>query len=293
MSTLEERIENEIVLRQLLPDSSTVAIAVSGGIDSMVLLALLNDLARRHAWKLVVAHFDHRLRGEESDRDLVLVQNTAEGLGLKSFVGTGDVRACAKESGQSIEMAARQLRHQFLARTAREANASRIALAHHASDQAEVFLLRLLRGVIGEGLGGMKWLNPSSADPSILLVRPLLGTRKEEIEQFAADRNIQFRRDASNDDLEFVRNRVRHELLPLLRGIQPQVESLLLRTAESISEQNEALRTLARKWLRSGNEDLGSEPLALQRTVIHEQLLLLQIVPTLQLIDELRLKPGK
>jgi len=129
-----------------------VLVAVSGGLDSMVLWRVLQELAPAHRWRLVVAHYNHGLRGAESDRDEALVRSVARRLRCPFFSERGDVATLAKERGLSIEMAARQLRHEFLARTARSQTCSSIALAHHADDQVELFFLRLLRGAGHEGL---------------------------------------------------------------------------------------------------------------------------------------------
>ena len=114
-------------------------------------------------------------------------------------------------------MAARKLRHEFFARVAREQKISIIALAHHADDQVELFFLRLLRGAGGEGLAGMKWRSPSPADKKLTLVRPLLGFSKTEMLAFARENKILFRDDATNFSTDFLRNRIRNELLPLLQ----------------------------------------------------------------------------
>src|SRR5207302_6394770 len=123
-----------------------------------------------------------------------------------------DVRAYASEQKLSIEMAARTLRHRFLAHAASRLSIHTVALAHHADDQVELFFLRLLRGAGGEGLAGMKWQNPSSQDPHILLTRPLLGQSKSDLLSFAKEHGIHFREDATNAQMDFQRNRIRHEL---------------------------------------------------------------------------------
>ena len=167
-------IESEIQSRGLLPRDQKILVAVSGGADSLVLLQSLASLAAKFRWKLSVAHFNHQLRGRASDADEQLVRQSAAALKLPVVVGRADVKAFAKESKFSIEMAARKLRHEFFARVAKSQKISVVALAHHADDQVELFFLRVLRGAGGEGLTGMKWRSPSPADKSITLVRPLL-----------------------------------------------------------------------------------------------------------------------
>src|SRR5262245_31021571 len=183
----------------------------------MVLLDVLRELAPRARWTLAVAHLNHRLRGRSSDADGRLVRKKAKELNLRCFVEAADVRKLAVDDGISIEMAARRLRHEFLARVAREQGIQTIALAHHADDQVELFFLRLLRGTGSEGLGAMKWSNPSPEDSTVKLVRPLLGCSKMDLRRLASERKIPFREDASNTAQDIMRNRIRHDLLPLLQ----------------------------------------------------------------------------
>ncbi|MDB6041221.1 MAG: tRNA(Ile)-lysidine synthase [Verrucomicrobiales bacterium] len=289
MNSLPQSVEKEIRARELLPESGSVLLAVSGGLDSMVLLHVMYLLAPQHGWKLVVAHFNHGLLEIESDLDQSFVQPAAGHRGLECATDSGDVRGWVAESGRSVEMAARDLRHRFLAKAAREAGADRIVLAHHANDQAELFLLRLLRGINGQGLGGMKWQNQSPADPSLRLARPFLGTSRAEIESYATSQRIEYREDASNSDIRILRNRIRHEVLPLLHSIEPEIENRLVRSAETLAEQADALKVVAREWLESRKENFDLLPVALQRTILHEQLISATVEPTFQLIEDLRL----
>ncbi|HXC99166.1 MAG TPA: tRNA lysidine(34) synthetase TilS, partial [Verrucomicrobiae bacterium] len=174
MSNLLSRVEESVRAKKLFREGESVLIAVSGGLDSMVLLHLLARLTPAHHWRLAVAHFNHQLRGRSSHADQHLVEQTAKKLGLPFVAGRADVRAFASRRGESIEMAARELRHKFLAKTALRRKIRVIALAHHADDQVELFFLRLLRGAGVEGLAGMKWRNPSPANSRITLARPLL-----------------------------------------------------------------------------------------------------------------------
>jgi tRNA(Ile)-lysidine synthase len=217
VSDLLQRVENNIQDRRLLERGQAVLMAVSGGLDSMALLRLLHTLSARHRWKLAVAHLNHQLRGRSSSADERLVRKTAAVMGLPVVVERADVRRFAENSKLSIEMAARKLRHEFFARAAKKRGIRVMALAHHADDQVELFFLRLLRGAGGEGLAGMKWRSPSPVNGKITLVRPLLGVTKAELREFARENKIRFREDATNALLAAPRNRIRNELLPLLR----------------------------------------------------------------------------
>lgn len=139
MSPLRTQVATNLRHRGLLPAGAGVLVAVSGGVDSMVLLRVLHTLAAERGGRLVVAHFNHRLRGAASDGDARFVARVARGLGLECVVEGGDVKALAEARGWSVEMAARELRHEFLARTAKRLMLDTVALAHHADDQVELF----------------------------------------------------------------------------------------------------------------------------------------------------------
>lgn len=273
----------------------SVLVAVSGGVDSMALLHILHRLSPAGQWTLVVAHFNHQLRGRASDVDERLVVQAARRLGWRCVVGRADVRRRARREGVSLEMAARWLRHDFLARAARRLNIDTIATAHHADDQVELFFLRLLRGTTGAGLAGMKWESPSPGDPAIRLVRPLLNQRKAALRAFVQAEGIRFREDATNRQTDALRNRVRNELLPLLTGnYQPALANLVLRLMEVVGEESEQVGRLARRWLarkrRSGFDRLT---VAVQRQCVQRQLIDLGTGPEFELVERLRQRPNE
>lgn len=291
-----------------LPGTGTkILVGVSGGLDSMVLLHALKTLAGERRWKLAVAHFNHRLRGRASDADEAFVRKTAEAMKLPFFVGAADVQQIAEMEKISIEMAARQLRHGFLARTARKHGAITIALAHHADDQVELFFLRLLRGAGGSGLGGMQWRSASPVDKRISIVRPLLDVPKAELAALAKKNRIRYREDATNLSVDFLRNRVRHELLPLLRrDYQPGLNKTVLRSMEIAGAESSLIAGLARAWLnqqafrRRGEKDGGAQsssylktdfeklPEAIQRQVLKLQIIELGVTPDFELVESVR-----
>jgi tRNA(Ile)-lysidine synthase len=318
MSEFLHRVESEIQSRRPFLRGQRILVAVSGGVDSMVLLRVLHSLAPRNRWQISVAHFNHRLRGRASDADERLVRKTAAAMKLRVVAESADVQAFAAKSKLSLEMAARKLRHEFLARIARKQKIKTIALAHHAGDQVELFFLRLLRGAGGEGLAGMKWRSPSPADKTISLVRPLLAFSKDELLEFARQNIIRFRNDATNSSSDFLRNRIRNELLPLLRkDYQPGLDKAVLRLMEIVGAEAEFAGEAAQAWLKKirgsrGNEAqtaignrqsaIGNQseppyvgchefdelPVAIQRRILQSQLAETGVAPDFGLIESLR-----
>jgi tRNA(Ile)-lysidine synthase len=295
VSRLPDRVQSFIREHHLLDPKQACLVAVSGGLDSMVLLHLLHNLARSSGWKLTLAHFNHRLRGRSSDADQRLVRDTARRLGLPFVTAAADVQQFARTSGLSLEMAGRKLRHEFLARAASRLRISKIAFAHHADDQLELFFLRLLRGSGGTGLSGMKPRNPSPVDARIELIRPLVAEPKAQLAEYAAALKITFREDATNSSLDIQRNRIRHELLPLLRRrYQPALERSILRVAELLRAESEFATDSAHQWLVRpirGRKPFDQLPVAVQRRALQLQLLGLGIAPDFESVEKLRNHP--
>lgn len=290
MTGLLHHIETLIQSRRLLKPGGKILVAVSGGMDSMVLLHMLAGISRRRKGKIIVAHFNHQLRGRASDLDEKLVRQTAARMKLRVIVERADVKTFAAKSKLSIEMAARKLRHEFLARTARKQKLNVIALAHHADDQVELFFLRLLRGSGSEGLGGMKWRSPSPADRTIELVRPLLGSTKADLRLFARENKIRFREDATNASPDFLRNRIRNELLPSLRkDYQPALTKTILRLMEIVGAESEFVGSVA-QFTEVKFEKL---PMAIQRRHLQMRLVEAGISADFDLIESLRQFPGR
>lgn len=297
---LPERIKKNLTPPGLLPRGTRIVVAVSGGVDSMVLLHLLNCWAPGLGWRLSVAHFNHQLRARAGDADERLVRTTAEVMGLACDVGRADVRLRARREKISVEMAARDLRHAFLARCARKRDAMVVMLAQHADDQVEQFFMRLMRGAGGIGLGGMMGRTVSPADHRICLIRPMLDVSKAEIVEFARINRIRFRHDASNDDIDFDRNWVRQKLLPLLQRRQPAIVKTISRSLRIVQAETDYVRKAALEWLASlrlqprvGFKAYKDLHASVQRHVLQEQLIELGCEPDFRLVEELRCEPGR
>lgn len=268
MSDLEQRFGQAL---DALRPAPTLIVGVSGGMDSMALLELLQSSGK----KIVVAHFNHQLRGAESDGDEVFAREQAKMRGYEFRADRGDVRAEAQ--GISIEMAARKLRHAFLARVAREF-AGDIVLAHHADDQIELVVMRSMRKIEGYGSAGMRADTASSTDPTVRILRPLLGIRKTELKQFVEAKKIPFREDSSNAGLDAERNRVRNVLLPRLRGFgSAEFEQRLLNSIPDHQFAEDESRNIAKSWL---NQNFASLPDHLKQSIVAIQLERLQIPVT-------------
>jgi tRNA(Ile)-lysidine synthase len=236
---------------ELIHAGDRVLVAVSGGPDSVALLHVL--LALRPVLgvaKLITVHLDHQLRGEESRGDARFVRDLSREWGLDCFCESAAVHDYRRRWRVSLEMAARSCRHDFIARLMREQQAHSTALAHHADDQAEEILLRLLRGTGPGGLAGMAAKTPQG------LIRPLLFATREDILAYTRDVQLSYRTDSSNLSPLCQRNVLRLEVLPLLRAhIHPQVVRTLSRCAELTRDEEAAWDHILEEYrLRVGLE---------------------------------------
>ena len=224
----------------MVPHGGRVVVALSGGADSVALLHVLLELQERG--DLVVAgaaHFNHQLRGDEADTDERFCSDLASSLGLPFESGRGDVRGLARDDKRSIEDAARRARYEFLEAAAKRFETVAIAVGHTRDDQAETFLLRLLRGAGSRGLAGIR---PKAG----LVIRPLIDVRRLDLRDYVAERHLAHREDATNADVAIPRNRVRHELIPYLeREFSPGIVEVLAREAASAREDEEKLHAEA------------------------------------------------
>lgn len=252
--------EQTISSHRLLRGGEKVLAAVSGGADSLCMLHLLWRLREKLSLSLCVGHVNHLLRDEAAE-DARYVGEVAENLGLPFEVVEFDVKALAREKKLSIEDAARQARYQALEEMAERMKADCIALGHTADDQVETILLNFLRGGGPEGLAGMPVSRKTAAGRKI--IRPLIGVKKTETEAYCQEVGLAPRLDATNLELLARRNRIRHQLLPLLREEQPALDKVLLRQAEIFRAEDEFLRDLAETALEEASIEKGPEKIVL------------------------------
>jgi len=311
---LAETVLEYIRRRSLLKAGDRAGVAVSGGADSVALLRLLLELRQEIGLVLSVVHFNHNLRGAESDADADFVAHLAESHGLELHSGAGDVPKHAEARHLSVEAAARQLRYQYFLQLMEHGRLNCIATGHTLDDQAETVLLRMVRGAGTRGLAAIypklsypkltyprfidlqgrsssgssqknSFQSPSglfgssrfSVDSSrFSVVRPLLGTSRDEVEGFLKEVGQNWREDSSNRDLRYARNRLRHGILPrLARALNPRVKQTLAETAEIARSEEEYWQKAVKQVLPEVWEsrqrslaDLGGLPLALRRRVV-------------------------
>lgn len=259
--TYLQKIRRFIRQHEMLLGKERVLIAVSGGLDSMVLLDIMARLAPTFQIELSVAHFDHGLRGEASQEDAGFVIEQAKLRGLKTYVGRGDVKKLASQLRLSVEEAARKARYQFLERVAQKHGYGMVLTAHNANDNAETVLLNLIRGT---GVRGMAAIPPlRSLAEGVMLGRPLLGEERFELEAYAADAGLEWREDATNQSTQFTRNRVRLELLPKLAEFNPAIVSTLNVTAEIMRGMDQYLGSAVEAAMKRVVTETGEEKINL------------------------------
>jgi tRNA(Ile)-lysidine synthase len=226
---------------EMLPENGHILAAVSGGADSMCLLSLLADLAVTRHFSLSAVHFNHNLRGAESDGDAAFTETYCRSIGIPCYSGSGDVAGFAKDNGLGLEEAARRLRYDFLEKTAVEIDAHHIATAHTADDNAETILMNLARGT---GLRGLCGIPPVRGQ----IVRPMLTITRREIEQYLFEYNIPYREDSSNQTDDYTRNIIRHHIIPVMKQINSGFLCHVSNMTQLIHRDHEYLERQATKF---------------------------------------------
>ena len=233
---------------QLPVNNAGVIVAVSGGADSVALLAGVDELikSKKLDVRFIVAHLNHKLRSQASDADARWVSKFSRQLGYQFIGRSVDVKRLSERTGDNLEQAARRARYAFLTKTATSHKAKLILTAHTLDDQAETVLLNLLRGSGTDGLAGMEPVRKMDSKSDLTVARPLLGwAKRSDTENYCRARGIDFRVDEMNADEAFARVRVRAQLLPLLKTFNPKAEEAISRAAEILREDNSALEAAA------------------------------------------------
>ncbi len=236
------KFKETIKKHNLIQKGDKILIGVSGGPDSLTLLLQLFNLKSKLRLTLHIAHFDHRLR-KNSGSDALFVKDWAKRLNLPVTIKQIDPKLLKKKG--SLEELCRNARLDFLIKTAKKIKADKIALGHNLDDQAETVLMRLLRGT---GLSGLSGISLMRKIRNIIFIRPLLGTSRYEIEKYLKRRGIEPRIDSTNKEEVFLRNKIRHNLIPLLKSkYNPNIVSVLANLAETVSYDYEYLDRVARR----------------------------------------------
>ncbi len=218
----------------MLQSGDVVTVALSGGADSVALLHTLWSLREYFGISVNAAHLNHSIRGEEADRDQDFAKQFCDSLGVELFVEKIDVPLYAMQNHLSLELAAREIRYEFLKRVAK----GKIATAHTATDNLETVIFNMTRGTAIKGLCGI----PPVRDG---IIRPAILCSRETIEDYCNSNNLSFVTDSTNLTDDYSRNKIRHNILPVLKEINPNVEASVMRTAISLSEDNDYIETMA------------------------------------------------
>ena len=295
-NSITEKVLRYIREQGLMRAGERVGVAVSGGADSVALLRILLELKGELGIVLSVVHFNHRIRGAEAQGDEQFSGALAQRYSLQFFCSQGNVPQHAEGKGMGLEAAGRELRYGYFRSLLASGEVDKIATAHTADDQAETVLMRLIRGAGTKGMAGIhpirygeEALNTQDTKVSTkghkgAIVRPMLGVRRREVEQYLRGLGQEWREDASNRDQKLLRNRVRHSLLPLLeKEFNPAVVEVLSDVAEIARAEEEHWEWLVKEWM----EDMATHappgqmpgevlevvldwPLAMQRRVLRE-----------------------
>ncbi|MFW5760717.1 MAG: tRNA lysidine(34) synthetase TilS [Cyclobacteriaceae bacterium] len=241
-------------------DTDKLLLAVSGGVDSMVMLHLLQQLNTR----IAVAHCNFQLRGNESDDDEQMVNDYCQEHQLEFFSKKFDTHAYAKKQGISLEMAARELRYDWFAELCRDYNFSKIATGHHAGDALETMIYNLSKGT---GMTGLQGIKPKRDN----IIRPLLFTNRSKIEAYARQQKVPWRTDASNLENIYHRNRIRNEVIPVLEHINPNLENTIINTLERIRSSINLLQEEVDTFCESSVEKFEGGKRIIKNDLLHNR----------------------
>jgi tRNA(Ile)-lysidine synthase len=254
MGDLIRKVRDAIVKERLIEPGDRVLLAISGGVDSVTLLFVLREISQDLSFTLALAHLNHLLRGEESERDEGFVKGLADRLSLPCYIKRINVRDEARRTGKSLQHAGRDVRYGFFNAIATERNFSKIAIAHNLDDQVETFLLRIIKGTGVHGLSSI----PTRRGR---IIRPFLATPRAAIDAYARIHQVPFVEDSSNAKIVYERNFIRREILPLMERLNPAVRDKVFSLLQDLTVINKTIDqkvdTLLRKELRRDGEGIS------------------------------------
>jgi len=284
-------VKDNIYKNNLFTKKSKILLAVSGGADSIFLLFVLKDLG----YDIQIAHCNFNLRDVESDQDEQFVKDIADKYSIRCYVRSFDTLKFAEENKISIQMAARQLRYDWFEELLVENNFSCIATGHHQDDSIETFLINLIRGSGISGLCGIQMINNK-------IVRPLLSLKRNQIEYFLTKQNIKYRNDSSNSDIKYLRNNIRHQLIPLLKEINPKIQETISNEIDMLNGINNIFKEKVndiRKSIMIKREELFTINISDLLNISNLEVILYELLRPFgsfqvkQIINSLRLQSGK
>ena len=232
----------------MLTLGDTILAAVSGGADSMCMLHLLMECREKLGYRVIAAHYNHGLRGDEADRDERFVRDFCREEGIPFYSEKGDVEGYARSKGKSTEEAGRELRYDFLFRTAEKTGAVKIATAHTADDNAETVLMDIMRG---SGIRGLAGIPPVRGK----IVRPILFADRKSVEGYLGEKDAKYVNDSSNETDDYLRNRIRHKIMPVLKELNPSVLQHVSVSSYLAAQDESLMDSMAEEFLRENLAD--------------------------------------
>ena len=248
LDSIKDKFRKTIQKHCLFEENDRVLLAVSGGMDSIAMLYLFLS----ENITIGIAHVDHQLRGEESDEDRIFVKELANQLGMDCHIKQVDIEGIAATSFKGKSEIGREERYSFFREICKQHKYNRIATAHHADDRIETFIMRAITGSGLEGLSSIPYQNKE-------VVRPLLDISREEIKKFIETNNFTYREDSSNQKTDYLRNSIRHNLIPAIEKVNPHFRKSLLHTIMNVGDSHELLHTLIQKTTVKENKSNVNE----------------------------------
>ncbi len=240
LDPLEEKILNTIKEENLIEEGDVIVVGVSGGPDSIILLTCLNKYKEKLKCKIIVAHVNHLIR-EDSTEDEKYVENVCKNLGIPCYIKRENVLEISKKEKKGTEETGRKIRYDFFEEISKKEKSNKIAIAHNMNDNAETILLNLIRGC---GLSGLEGIQSKEYNKYI---RPLINCKREEIEQYCEKYNLNPRIDYTNNENIYRRNKIRNELIPYLKGLNPNIIQNLSRLSKIVKDENEFINNYVKK----------------------------------------------